>query len=53
MRVLRFIVRNWPLKIGAILLASLLYVGMVALQTNTTWPGTIAVDCFEVEPVIQ
>jgi YbbR domain-containing protein len=40
----RFIVHNWPLKVGAVLLASILYVGMVALQTNTTWPGTVAVD---------
>lgn len=43
MRVLRFIVRNWPLKIGAVLLAIILYVGMVALQTTQQWPGTIAI----------
>ncbi|HEX7491597.1 MAG TPA: CdaR family protein [Candidatus Limnocylindrales bacterium] len=43
-KVGRFIVHNWPLKVGAVLLASILYVGMVALQTNTTWPGTVAVD---------
>jgi len=43
-RVVRFIVRNWPLKVGAVLLASILYVGMVALQTTTQWPGTVAVD---------
>ncbi|MGA2512478.1 MAG: CdaR family protein [Candidatus Limnocylindrales bacterium] len=44
MRVLRFIVRNWPLKIGAVLLAVILYVAMVALQTTQQWPGTIAID---------
>jgi YbbR domain-containing protein len=44
MRVLRFIVRNWPLKIGAVLLAAILYVGMVALQTTQEWPGSIAID---------
>jgi YbbR domain-containing protein len=44
MRVLRFIVRNWPLKIGAVLLAVILYVGMVALQTSQVWPGTIPID---------
>lgn len=44
MRVLRFIVRNWPLKIGAVLLAAVLYVGMVVLQTNQQWPGTVAID---------
>jgi YbbR domain-containing protein len=43
-RVLRFIVRNWPLKIGAVLLAVILYVGMVALQTTQQWPGTISID---------
>jgi YbbR domain-containing protein len=44
MRVLRFIVRNWPLKIGAVLLASILYVGMVLVQANQQWPGTVAID---------
>lgn len=44
MRVVRFIVRNWPLKIGAVLLAVILYVAMVALQTTQQWPGTIAID---------
>jgi YbbR domain-containing protein len=44
MRVLRFIVRNWPLKIGAVLLAAILYVGMVVVQTNQQWPGTVAID---------
>lgn len=44
MRVVRFIVRNWPLKIGAVVVASILYVGLVVLQTTTQWPGTVAVD---------
>ena len=43
MRVLRFIVRNWPLKIGAVLVAAILYVGMVVLQTNQQWPGTVPI----------
>jgi YbbR domain-containing protein len=43
-RVLRFIVRNLPLKIGAVLLAVILYVAMVALQTTQQWPGKIAID---------
>jgi YbbR domain-containing protein len=42
--VVRFIVRNWPLKIGAVVVASILYVGLVVLQTTTQWPGTVAVD---------
>ncbi|HEX7612339.1 MAG TPA: CdaR family protein, partial [Candidatus Limnocylindrales bacterium] len=44
MRVLRFIVRNWPLKIGAVLLAAILYTAMVVLQSTSAWPGAIAID---------
>ena len=44
MRVVRFIVRNWPLKIGAVLLAAILYTAMVVLQTTSAWPGAIAID---------
>jgi len=43
-RVLRFIVRNWPLKIGAVLLAAILYTAMVVLQSTSAWPGAIAID---------
>jgi YbbR domain-containing protein len=42
--VLRFIVHNWPLKIGAVLVAVILYGAMVVLQTTQQWPGTIAID---------
>jgi YbbR domain-containing protein len=44
MRVLRFLARNWPLKIGAVFLAVVLYVGMVALQSTQVWPGSISID---------
>jgi YbbR domain-containing protein len=44
MRILRFILRNLPLKIGAVLLAIILYVAMVALQSTQQWPGTIAIE---------
>ncbi|MGD0018222.1 MAG: CdaR family protein [Candidatus Limnocylindrales bacterium] len=43
MRVVRFIFRNWTLKVGALLLAIILYVGMVALQSTQQWPGTIPI----------
>jgi len=43
-RVLRFIFRSWPLKIGAVVLAIILYVGMIFLQTTQQWPGTIAIE---------
>jgi YbbR domain-containing protein len=42
-RLGRFLVRNWPLKIGAILLAVILYAGMVILQSTAVWPGTVAI----------
>ena len=42
-RVLRTIVHNWPLKLGAIVLASLLYVGFVASQDSAVYPGSIPV----------
>jgi YbbR domain-containing protein len=43
-KVVRFIVHNWPLKIGAVVLAAILYVGMVYLQTSAQWPGSVAID---------
>jgi YbbR domain-containing protein len=42
------IVHNWPLKLGAIVLASLLYVGFVAAQGSNTLPGPIPV--FAINP---
>jgi YbbR domain-containing protein len=42
-RIGRFIVHNWPLKIGAIGLAAILYGGMVILQSTAVWPGTVAI----------
>lgn len=34
---------NWPLKVAAIVLATLLYVGLVAGQASATFPGPIAI----------
>ena len=42
-RILGGIVHNWPLKLAAIVLASLLYVGLVATQDSNTFPGPIPV----------
>ncbi len=44
MRVVRFFLGNLPLKIGAALLAVILYVAMIALQSTQQWPGTIAIE---------
>jgi YbbR domain-containing protein len=43
-RVADFIVRNWPLKLAAIFLATILYSGLVLGQNVRTWPGTIPVE---------
>jgi YbbR domain-containing protein len=43
-RALGFVVRNWPLKVGAISLSVILYVAMVVLQNTAAWPGSVAID---------
>ena len=50
MRVLRFIVHNWPLKIGAVLLAVTMYGAMVVLQTTAQWPGTVPIELVNQPP---
>lgn len=39
----RTILHNWPLKVAAIVLATLLYAGLVASQDSNTYPGPITV----------
>jgi YbbR domain-containing protein len=39
----RTIVHNWPLKLAAVVLATLLYAGLVASQDSNTYPGPITV----------
>lgn len=41
--VLRFLVRNWPLKVAAIVVATLLYSGLVLSQDSDTVTGRIAI----------
>jgi YbbR domain-containing protein len=38
-----FVFHDWPLKLGAVALAALLYVGLVATQDSTVYPGSIPV----------
>jgi YbbR domain-containing protein len=38
-RALRLVTHNWPLKLGAIVLATLLYGGLVLSQTTEEFPG--------------
>ena len=42
-QAVRFVVRNWPLKLAAIALATLLYAGLVASQDSSVFPGPVAV----------
>ncbi len=42
-RLAGIIIDNWPLKLGAAVLATLLYVGLVASQDSATYPGPLKV----------
>ena len=43
-RVANFLLRNWPLKLGAVLLATVLYSGLVLGQNVRTYTGQVPVD---------
>ena len=43
-RALRLITHNWPLKVGAIALATLLYGGLVLSQTTDSFPGSVQIN---------
>jgi YbbR domain-containing protein len=43
MRVVAFLVRNWPLKLAAVVLATLLYAGVVLSENVQTFGGTVAI----------
>ena len=43
-RAAAFVFRNWPLKLGAILLATVLYSGLVLGQNVRTFSGEVPVD---------
>lgn len=43
-RVLRFVVHNWPLKLAAIVLATLLYGGLVLSQTTQDFTSPVAIQ---------
>jgi YbbR domain-containing protein len=42
--VLRFLFRNWPLKLAAVLLATLLYAGVIVSATTETFPGKVPIQ---------
>lgn len=43
-RVIDFLRRNWPLRLGAILLATVLYTGLVLGQNVRTWTGEVPIE---------
>ena len=43
-RVIGFIFRNWPLKLAAIVLATLLYAGLIVSASAETFPGRIPIQ---------
>jgi len=42
-RALRIFTHNWPLKLGAVALATLLYGGLVVSQNTDAFPGTVQI----------
>ena len=43
-RVVGVIVHNWPLKLAAVVFATVLYAGLVASQDSAVFPGPVKVD---------
>jgi YbbR domain-containing protein len=43
-RITDFLRRNWPLRLGAILLATVLYTGLVLGQNVRTWTGEVPIE---------
>jgi YbbR domain-containing protein len=41
---INILLRNWPLKLGAVALSVLLYVGLVATQNVRVWPGNVPIE---------
>jgi YbbR domain-containing protein len=46
-RLFRVLVRNWPLRLGAIALAIVLYLGLVISQNARTWNGPVTIDAID------
>ena len=43
-RLVRLVTHNWPLKVGAIAFAALLYGGLVLSQNARVWPGRVPIE---------
>lgn len=49
-RALDFVIRNWPLKLAAIGLATVLYAGVVLSGNSRSWPGQVAITVVDPPP---
>jgi YbbR domain-containing protein len=49
-RLIGFVVHNWPLKLAAVALATLLYAGLVLSQNARVWPGRIPIQAVHQPP---
>ena len=49
-RFLSFLLGNWPLKIGAIALATILYGSVVISENVRTWPGEVPIEVLNPPP---
>ena len=46
-RLLDFLLRNWPLKLAAIGLATVLYAGVSLSENERTWPGAVPIEVLD------
>ena len=46
-RLYEFVVRNWPLKLAAIGLATVLYAGVTLSGNERTWPGSVPIEVLD------
>lgn len=46
-RALDFLLRNWPLKLAAIGLATVLYAGVILSGNERTWPGAVPIEVLD------
>ncbi len=49
-RLLDFVLRNWPLKLAAIGLATVLYAGVTLSGNERTWPGAVPIEVLDPPP---
>jgi YbbR domain-containing protein len=48
-RLLGLVIRNWPLKLGAVALATLLYGGLVVSSSDTPFEGSVPIEAIGVK----